>query len=219
MAYRLIIIFLLFFNISYSNIIYDKNENSITELELNTYIELYKNSFNQNLSKNKALKDIILIKNTINFLETNNPDFIIGLDEILKIQFENLEFEMSIIKDFLRFQKIRNEFISDYFQNQFNIEDLEIIFSSMNEMEFQISKNKCLTIEKTHKFYENRYFLNNFYENFKEGKNSFKAKIKNDLFDVCITNNQIKEIENQIIKFVEKKTQSDFQKFIYGKLN
>ena len=219
MAYRLIIIFLLFFNISYSNIIYDKNENSITELELNTYIELYKNSYNQNLSKNKALKDIILIKNTINFLETNNPDFISGLDEILKIQFENLEFEISIIKDFLRFQKIRNEFISDYFQNQFNIEDLEIIFSSMNEMEFQISKNKCLTIEKTQKFNENRFFLNNFYENFKEGKNSFKAKIENDLFDVCITNNQIKEIENQIIKFVEKKTQSDFQKFIYGKLN
>jgi len=160
-----------------------------------------------------------LIKNTINFLETNNPDFISGLDEILKIQFENLEFEISIIKDFLRFQKIRNEFISDYFQNQFNIEDLEIIFSSMNEMEFQISKNKCLTIEKTQKFNENRFFLNNFYENFKEGKNSFKAKIENDLFDVCITNNQIKEIENQIIKFVEKKTQSDFQKFIYGKLN
>ena len=89
----------------------------------------------------------------------------------------------------------------------------------MNEMEFQISKNKCLTIEKTQKFNENRFFLNNFYENFKEGKNSFKAKIENDLFDVCITNNQIKEIENQIIKFVEKKTQSDFQKFIYGKLN
>ena len=219
MVYKLFIIFLLFFKTSYSNIIYDKNENSVTELELNTYIELYKNSFNQNLSKNKALKDIILIKNTINFLETNNPDFISGLDEILKIQFENLEFEMSIIKDFLRFQKIRNEFISDYFQNQFNIEDLEIIFSSMNEMEFQISKNKCLTIEKIQKLNENRYFLNNFYENFKEGKNSFKAKIENDLFDVCITNNQIKEIENQIIKFVEKKTQSDFQKFIYGKLN
>ena len=40
-------------------------------------------------------------------------------------------------------------------------------------------------------------FLNNFYENFKENKNSFKTKIENDLFDVCITNNQIKEIENK----------------------
>ena len=219
MAYKLLIVLLLFFKTSYSNIIYDKNENSVTEYELNTYIELYKNSFNKSLSKNKALKNIVLIKSTINSLEKNNPDFISELDAILKLQFKNLEFESSLIKDFLRFQKIRNEFISDYFQNQFNIEDLEIIFSSMNEMEFQISKNKCLTIEKTQKFNENRYFLNNFYENFKEGKNSFKAKIENDLFDVCITNNQIKEIENQIIRFVEKKTQGNFQKFIYSKLN
>ena len=89
---------------------------------------MYKNSFNQNLNKNKAIKDIILIKNTINSLKKNNPEFISELDEILKLQFKNLEFESSIIKDFLRFQKIRNEFISNYFQNQFNTEDLKIIF-------------------------------------------------------------------------------------------
>ena len=219
MVYKLLIILLLFFETSYSNIIYDKNENSVTELELNTYIELYKNSFNENLNKNKALKDIILIKNTINTLEKNNPNFISELDEILKLQFKNLDFEKSIIKDFLRFQKIRNEFISDYFQNQFNTEDLKIIFLSMNEMKFPISKNKCLTIEKIQILNEDKYFLNNFYENFKEGKKNFKVKIENYLFDVCITDNQIKEIENEIIRFVEKKTQSDFQKFIYGNLN
>ena len=219
MAYKLLIILLLFFKTSYSNIIYDKNENSVTELEFNTYIELYKNSFNQNLNKNKAIKDIILIKNTINSLKKNNPEFISELDEILKLQFKNLEFESSIIKDFLRFQKIRNEFISNYFQNQFNTEDLKIIFLSMNEIKFPISKNNCLTIENLQILNENKYFLNNFYENFKEGKKSFKAKIENNLFDVCITDNQIKEIENEVIRFVEKKTQSDFQKFIYGKLN
>ena len=219
MVYKLVIISLFFFNISYSNIIYDKNENSVTELELNTYIELYQNSFNQKLNKNKALKDIILIKNTINFLKKNNPDFITKLDEILKLQFKNIEFETSIIKDYLRFQKIRNEFISNYFQDQFNIEDLKLIFSSMNKFELQISKNNCLTIEKIQKLNEDRYFLINFYENFKEGKKKFKTKIENELFDVCITDKQIKEIENEIIKFVEKKTQTEFQKFIYGKLS
>ena len=148
MAYKLFIILILFFQTSYSNIIYDKNENSVTDLELNSYIKLYQNSFNQNLTKNKALKDIILIKNTINSLEKNNPEFIIELDEVLKLQFKDLELETSIIKDFLRFQKIRNEFISDYFQNQFNIKDLQIIFASMNEMKFPISKNNCLTLKK-----------------------------------------------------------------------
>ena len=219
MAYKLFIILLLFFKTSYSNIIYDKNENSVTELELNTYIELYKNSHNQNLSKNKALKDIILIKNTINSLESNNPKFVSELDEILKLQFKNFEFKTPIIKDYLRFQKIRNEFISDYFQNQFNIEDLKIIFSSMSEIKLPISKNRCLTIEKIKKFDEDSFFLNSFYENFKQGNKNFKIKIENNIFDVCISNNQIKEIENEIIKFVEKKTQRDFQKFVYGKLN
>ena len=218
MAYKLIIILLLIFKTTYSNIIYDKNEKSITELELNTYIEFYKNSFNQNLNKNKALKDIILIKNTINFLEKNNPDFISSLDEALKLQFKDIEIETSIIKDYLRFQKIRNEIISDYFQNQFNIEDLEIIFTSMNEFKLPISKNDCLTIEKIEELNENKYFLINFYENFKKGKKNYEAKIKNDLFAVCINDKQIKVIENEIIKFVEKKTQSDFNKFIYGKL-
>ena len=41
MVYKLIIISL-FFCISYSNIIYDKNENSVTELELNTYVNYTK---------------------------------------------------------------------------------------------------------------------------------------------------------------------------------
>ena len=89
----------------------------------------------------------------------------------------------------------------------------------MNKLELPISKNNCLTIEKMQKFTEDRYFLINFYENFKEGERNFKTKIKNELFDVCITDKQIKEIENEIIKFVEKKTQTDFQKFVYGKLN
>ena len=219
MVYKLILISLFFFKMSYSNVIYDKNQNSVTELELNTYLELHKNFFNQNLNKNKALKDIILIKNTIDFLETNNPEFISKLDEILKSQYRNLEIKISITKDYLRFQKIRNEFISDYFQNQFNIEDLRLIFSSKNELKFPISKNNCLTVEKIQIFNEDRNFLINFFENFREGKRIFKTKIENDIFDVCITEKQIKELENEIIRFVEKKTQAEFQKFIYGKLN
>ena len=71
----------------------------------------------------------------------------------------------SIIKDFLRFQKIRNEFISDYFQNNFNIEDLKIIFSSMNELKLPLSKNNCLTIEKFKNLMKINIFLINFYEN------------------------------------------------------
>ena len=63
MVIRLFIfIFLVNINISHSNIIYDKNEITISSIELNKYIDLYKSNYGNNISKNKALKNIVLIK-------------------------------------------------------------------------------------------------------------------------------------------------------------
>ena len=41
--------------------------------------------------------------------------------------------------NFIRFQKIRNEF-TEYFKNSFDIEDLEIIFSNFNNLQIPIIK-------------------------------------------------------------------------------
>ena len=81
--------------------------------------------------------------------------------KILKLEFGKEIFNNQFLKNFLRFQKIRNEFISEYFQNKFNIEDLKIIFSSNFEMNLKlpISKNNCLTIEKLHELNEDKYFF------------------------------------------------------------
>ena len=49
-------------NFLYGNIIYDKNEITITEIELIDYIEIYNNNFNISLSENSALKKIVLMK-------------------------------------------------------------------------------------------------------------------------------------------------------------
>ena len=66
MVYKLLILIFLFgIKIGYTNIIYDKNEIIITEIELNNYKELYRNNFGSNISNNKAIKDIVLIKKTI----------------------------------------------------------------------------------------------------------------------------------------------------------
>ena len=55
----------------------------------------------------------------------------------------------------------------------------------------------------------------------KKKKKFSKQKLKmNYLMFVLITNNQIKEIENEIIKFIEKKTENDFKNlFMEKKLN
>ena len=51
--YLIIIIFLIF-NLASANIIYDKNDILITEIELNRYINLYKENINSDLSLNNV---------------------------------------------------------------------------------------------------------------------------------------------------------------------
>ena len=77
MVYKLLFfIFIFITNISYSNIIYDKDDILITDNEINYYLSLYENKF----SKNEAIKNIVLIKKSINFLRKNNSDFLSILD-------------------------------------------------------------------------------------------------------------------------------------------
>ena len=56
---------------TFSNIIYDKNEISVTDFEVNSYIKLYEENYGSALEINKAIKDLVLIK-TIKFLFINN---------------------------------------------------------------------------------------------------------------------------------------------------
>ena len=130
MNYKLYIsIFILSINLSYSNIIYNKNEILITDIELNSYKNLYKKNFQKDISNNVALKNIVLIKQTIGYLLDNNPEFMNKLDKNIKSEFNKDIFNDQSILNFARFQKIRNEFITEYFQNSFNFEDFKKMFS------------------------------------------------------------------------------------------
>ena len=220
MAYKLIfLIFIFIANISYSNIIYDKNNIVITDIEIENYISLYQNNNAIRITKNKAIKNIVLMKQTINFLLKNNNEFMKILDQNIKN-----EFGEKIIKDqntfnFIRYQKIRNEFISEYFQNNFNIKDLEIIFSNFDNLKIPISKNKCLTIDKVHSFNNEKSFIKSFYNNLKSGQKKFEIMINNKYYDACINDKSYKNIENLVIQFIESRTEKNFNEFIYRKIN
>ncbi len=220
MGFRLVFIVIMFnYNIGYSNIIYDKNGISITEIEITSYLNLYKNNYDKILPKNKAIKDIVLIKNTINQILIENPKFIQSLDNKIKKEFGEEIFKDEILIYFLRFQNIRNEFITDYFKNKFYIEDLEIIFSSLTDLKLPISKNKCLTIERMHSVNRDKQFILNFYENLKTNEKEFKTKIDDLFYDVCINNKLFRDLEGVIIKYIENKTEGEFNKFIYKKIS
>ena len=220
MAYRLLFfIFIFIANISYSNIIYDKNGIVITDIEIENYISLYENNNEIKITKNKAIKNIVLMKQTINFLLKNNNEFMIILDQNIKTEFGEKITKDQNFFNFIRFQKIRNEFISEYFQNNFDIKDLEIIFSNFDNLKIPISKNKCLTIDKVHTFNNEKNFIEGFYNNLKSGQRKIEIIIDNISYEACVNDKLFKNIENYIIQFIESRTEKDFNEFIYRKIN
>jgi len=220
MDYKLLIlILLLVVNIGYTNIIYDKNEIIITEIELNNYKELYKNNFGTDISNNIAIKNIVLIRKTIRFLKKNNPDYISILDQNIKLEYDEKIFNNQETLNFIRFQKIRNEFISKYFQNIFSIQDLEIIFTNIDSLKLPISKNNCLTIEKFYDVRNDKNFIESFFKKIRKKNTKITTSINEELYEVCLSDELFNNIESEIIKFIEIKTEDDFDKFIYRKNN
>ncbi len=220
MVFKLfILIFFLGIKIGYTNIIYDKNDFVITEIEMNNYKNLYKNNLGTNISNNKAIKNIILIKKTISFLTKNNPDLLSSLDQNIKLQYSKEIFDDQDMLNFIRFQMIRNDFTLDYYNKIFNIEDLEIIFANFDNLKLPVSKNDCLTVEKLHEVNNDKNFIESFFKNIKNKNQKIITLINNELYEVCLNNKLFKDIESEIIKFIENKTKNDFDKFIYKKIN
>lgn len=220
MAYKfLTIAMILVFNLSYSEIIYDKNNITISQIELNEYHKMFEENYNINLSENDLLKRIVLMKKIIKDLKIRDKEFLKQVDQNLINQFGEEAMNDKIKKDFLRFLKIRYEYVSSYFINQFNYNDLEAIINSFQVLELPISKNNCQTIEKIIDLKNDKFFIKNFYENLKSNSQNFTTKINNQLVNICFNNKSFKLIEDKIIAYIEKKTERDFNKLIYGKIN
>ena len=220
MVYKFIIlIFFLNLEIAYSSIVYDKNDISITEIELNSYLDLYQTNFGTSLSNTQAIKNIFIMKKTISFLMKNNPEFMMELDQIIELEFNEKVLTDEIILNFIRFQKIKNEFINDYYKNNFKINDLEIIFSNLKNLLIPISLNDCLTIEKLHDVKDNKYFILSFFEDLKTNQQNYQINIDNQIFDACMDKDLFNYIELAIIDYIDNKTEKDFNNFIYGKSN
>ena len=84
MPYKILCILIIFiFTNTFLDIIYDKNEISVTDFEVNSYINYMKKTMAA-LEINKAIKDLVLIKKTIKFLFINNPKFMEILDNNIK---------------------------------------------------------------------------------------------------------------------------------------
>ena len=215
-----IIIFFLFCLLPinlHSNIVYDKNEIIITEIDLDYYNQVYFENFGETQNDFEAIKNIVVIKKFIDNFKKNNPLFLKKIDEILNEEFNSEIMDIQIVRDFIRYYKIKNEFIYEFYDKRFNIEDLKIIFNSFEKIELPISKNNCLTILKVIDFKGNIDFLNSFYTNLKKKDKKYEVTIDNEIYNVCVDSRTNKVFEQNILNYIDLKTADDFKKFVYEK--
>lgn len=217
--FYLMILFVLNSPNIYSKIIYDKNNIQVSEIDLLEYQKLYLKNYGIDLKKNLALKNIILTKQTIKFLTNNNPKFMTALDQSIEKELGKNLSKNSIEKDFLRFLKIRNEFISEYFSYEFKLNDLENALEPIDSLFLPISKNNCLTIEKLENFKNNKYFLNSLIKLLKDNSSELQTEYKGEIYKVCINIKDLKIIEDYVVRYIETVTEENFKKFIYGKIS
>ena len=213
----LILIFFLSKNILYANIIYDKNNVIISELDLNYYKEMHYEKYDENINNSKALKNLVIIKNVISSLKKNNQDFLKKIDESIYSEIGKENINSDVVLDTMRFFRTKNEFIYDYYYNNFQINDLENVFGTFDNIKLPISENNCLTIVKLVDLKNNTEFSSEFFKSMKSEEKTYEISIDNNKYNVCINQRNKEIIEKQILKYVEFKIQGNFDKFAYEK--
>ena len=217
MRFFIFILLILFFNKVFANIIYDKNGFLITEIELNTFIKLHEENNGVKFSNKDAIKLIVLQKKTISQLQINQPEFFKVLDEKILYEFGSEAYNNEIVRDYLRYFKVRNEFIFDYFQNSLRIDELRSVLKSFSDFKIPLSQNNCQTINQISDLRDNNSFVKNLYDQFKNNNNISEININGEKYNICLDKKSYQIIEIELTKYIELKTEDKFKRFIYGK--
>lgn len=220
MAIRLVL-YLLFLIIicfnSYSNVLYEKNNLIITDIDIKIYKKLYKENYGNDINQQNAIKDLVLIQNVIENLEQNNSLFIEKIDAELLLQFGREILEDQNVINFFRFSKIRDEFIINYFKNRLSASEIENEFKRLDSLKLPISLNNCLVIKEVIDLKNNKEFINSFISNLKNSTKKFQVTINGIRHEVCLDNLTFNAIEQFIIKYIQTQTREEFEYFVYEK--
>ena len=209
------IIFFIYFN-SFANVIYDKNNIIISELDLVIYKKFHNERYNVKISDTKALKDLVMIKNLVISLEINNPDFIKTIDRDISMELGINSTKSKIHLDIIRYFKTKNYFIINYLNNNFKLNELEEVFNKFNKLELPLSDNNCLTMTNLVDLKNNNEFYEIFFNNLNKENKIYEISIDGKLMSVCLNQRNYQIIQEEIFKYIESKIQKYFDKFFYA---
>ena len=214
----LFIVIITFLSInSFSEVIYEKQNLIITNIDISKFINLYQNYYGIEIDYNNALKDLVLINNVINHLDKNNKEFLNKIDEVIFTLYNINSLNDANVINFYRFIKIRDEFIINYFKNNLVNNEIENIFEKLENLNLPLSTNDCLLIDKIVDLKDNIEFIDNFLFNLKNNLREFEVTIERNKYKVCIDENNFRDIENLIINYIRTQTDNDFRDFVYDK--
>ena len=206
-----------FYHQLYSNVLYEKDNLVITEIDVNVYQQLYNDNYNLDINKANSVRDLVLINNVIQHLEINNVEFIDKIDKEISIRYGQNALKEDGTRNFLRFSRIRDEFIINYFQNKLNLIELKDIFNQFDSLDLPISIDNCLIIKEVLDLKDNEEFIENFYNNLKKNTSEFGITINKIKFKVCINQSTYQTIEKLIVEYIQIKTAEEFETFVYEK--
>ena len=212
-----ILLSILFYHQSYSNVLYEKDNLVITEIDVNVYQQLYKDSYNLDINKANSIRDLVLINNVIQHLEINNAEFIDKIDLEISMRYGQNSLKEDGTRNFLRFSRIRDEFIINYFQNKLNLNEVKNIFSQLDSLNLPISIDNCLIISEVLNLKNNEEFIESFFNNLKKNTREFEVIINKSKFKVCINEAMYQTIEKLIVEYIQIKTADEFETFVYEK--
>jgi hypothetical protein len=220
MGYKIMkIVFIFFFiffnNTSLASIFYDKDNIIITENELLLFQSLYKKYKGIDINKNIATKKIILQKKVINKFIDIQIEYINELDNLITAQNGELILENKIKLDFIRYLKIQKEFVLEYYNSEFNIEDLKLVLNKFDKILLPISNNNCLTILKQQDFKNDINFINNLFNELKNISRDYNFKIGDKNYEICINDKFYQIINKKITRYIELKTEYKMKNFAY----
>tara|TARA_Y100000816_G_scaffold241805_1_gene188748 strand:- start:2117 stop:2776 length:660 start_codon:yes stop_codon:yes gene_type:complete len=214
-CYSLLLFLLISFNLYGSEIIYNKNNILITKQDIEQYKSIEKdlNYYNDNI----IIKEIVLIKRTINNLKNNNPRYFEqSMSNVKSKNFYIEEVDQNFLEEYLFYINVRNDIAREFMSNKFDQNNLKSIFENTN-ITFGLSKNECMTIYQTISI--KKLNIDEIYNILNRGIIDFKFKknYENEVTDVCLS----EKITNQIIQlfnnYMIEKSREDFLKFIYEK--
>jgi len=202
----------------FANIIYEKNNIIITNIEVNVFINYFKDDYLLNTSE--AIKQIYLIKRLVNNLKKFNPKYLENIDKSIEAERGTSIIIDEAINNAFRYSIIRNDFIINYIMNNFTLEELSEVFEINKEFKIPISQNECLVYSDIVRVKDNKNILELIYNLFtKDDNQNMNIIINKKNYLVCIDNDNFSKIQNIVFKYLYKKIQTDFENYLYRVYN